>query len=99
MDERKIDSLANLLNPILNQSSGKFEITIAHHVDLYLDIFLGALRENNGNPVPYDSFAEQLWVKLAKDRPLYAKTLNDFTTVWTAWVHLYRHLQNQHLIQ
>ena len=93
MDEEKIKSLATLLNRILNDQQVQFDITNTNHASIYLDIFLKAAKENNGDPVPYDAFGEQLWVQLAKDRPRYEKTVNDFMTVWTAWVDLFKHLK------
>lgn len=96
MNEQQInqltDSLSNLLNNILNEREPIFDFRTPHHVEMYLSCFMNALNQNDGEPVPYDRFRENLYLKVPTDRPLYHQTLVDFERVWSAWVHLYRHL-------
>jgi hypothetical protein len=98
MDEQDIESLANLLNRVINDSPLKFEITNSGHVSVYLEIFLRSLQNNNNEPVPYERFKEQLWSRIPSDRPLFREALEDFTIVWTAWVDLYQFLQSRNML-
>lgn len=101
MSSKSLDSLVNQIkvaNESLIRSKASF-MSNPKYSETLIILFIEEAKRNNGNPVAYDTFKDELCVRLGDDADKSSEVVDVLMRSWNSWYDFYAVLRKEGMLK